>query len=638
VLNAFELDRQRSEKLISRSFDRLEKNLEQYGNVLSSKQKQALIDILKTYAEICAGSMNGRFAFALPTGMGKTQSIVAFIAALNELGHDHISIAVCASKVEALCDLKRALEKEGVPSEKIGLVHSYKYDEREADRYLDWKREMPQGYASLPMTHDNEDRQFLLVTHQRVKGKGGIRQFNVYNGGLRDLLIWDESLIVSETFAVSYFDAVRAIGYLDPPDLRKTPALIEALSYLNGCVGIVKKEITWQKANPYGHPKTIRFPRLSDVETYKAALGDKDVVEPLRSLLDLSQEELRVLGDIEQGGGVITFSIVVPSALKNIVVLDASHLIRDLAQMDYSIETAKIDEGIVSYENVTIRQLHYPSGRYTMSKEFERGPKDRMVTEEIADVVKTIPENEGILIFTFKTKSPRFNFRSILESDLKSHGIDTEAEIEVETECGTERRPRIAFLTWGNETSLSKFSYCSNVIIAGVLHRSYIDIGSAMAGQCNDLLLPVSNHEIGKVLQSEMAHCVYQAMSRGSCRVMDGSKTKPMNVWLIHKGDLKSLIEKVMPGVNWKVWQPKYLHIDEATVDKLKDTIKVFIEGLPNDVLKVSTMSIKKSIGLTKVPRMTFTKALRRASEELSDWELRDRSMTKSSCPFLCEA
>src|SRR5438552_100884 len=68
---------------------------------------------------LCAGGT----VLALPTGMGKTSAIAAFVAALHRLDIG-VAVAVAASKVEALCDLKRKLVRLGVAEAKVGLKHS----------------------------------------------------------------------------------------------------------------------------------------------------------------------------------------------------------------------------------------------------------------------------------------------------------------------------------------------------------------------------------------------------------------------------------------------------------------------------------------------------------------------------------
>ena len=128
----------KNEQLIDRSLTKLIGNLNRYGNNVSNRQTKALKEILTAYTEMASGQMKGRYAFPLGTGLGKTQSIVAWLSAANEIGLlDDISVAVSASKIEALCELKRDLIENGIPKHMIGLIHSYKYSEIKAEEYLD---------------------------------------------------------------------------------------------------------------------------------------------------------------------------------------------------------------------------------------------------------------------------------------------------------------------------------------------------------------------------------------------------------------------------------------------------------------------------------------------------------------------
>jgi hypothetical protein len=59
-----------------------------------------------TFTDYVEGHTSGRKVFSLPTGMGKTSAVAAFVAALHKLKHS-VAVAVSASQVEALCRLKR---------------------------------------------------------------------------------------------------------------------------------------------------------------------------------------------------------------------------------------------------------------------------------------------------------------------------------------------------------------------------------------------------------------------------------------------------------------------------------------------------------------------------------------------------
>jgi len=617
-------------------------DLRRFGNDPSDEQWMTLSRLLACYTGIAFRQISGRWAFALPTGMGKTRSVVAWLWAVNQLGLNNISVIITASKVEALCRLKRDLLETGVPDQKIGLVHSYKFDPDMANAFKKGKREeLAPGYASEPTTEDFETRPFLLLTHQRIKGKNGISHFNVYKGKPRSLVMWDETLLVSDTFAFED-DRVRASwAWLREMDRVKSPDRDEALAYLGDAIERIKKEMALQQADPERNPRSFTLATLTGekIETYKSALGSSDQAELLKDLLDISQENLRVLANVEQGGGVITFRVSVPSVFENIVILDASYPIRDLAQFDESIQQADIPANIVSYENVTIHQLDHASGRGAMEKEFSKKRGYNKVTREVAEVIKRIPSNEGIILFTFKGKG-RIDYRKLLQRDLRAEGIDVDTEVELQVENEVQRKPRFIFLTWGNETSLSQYSYCSNVILVGIIHRSHIDIGGAIVGQTGNLLRPVSNSEIRDVVQSEVAHAAYQALSRGSCRIMQNNRTCPMKAWVIHpeRGDLRGRLEQVMPGVKWLRWEPKYLAQPKANpskVDSLAKTIKEYLDNLHAEgIKKVSLIRLKDDLHLAETPKMTVTRAIKKAVESTEGlWVLHGRTIWQAG-PF----
>ena len=627
--SSLKLAEEERECLNKTALSKLDQILRRYGNNVSEPHRQALAAIQCKFTDISSGIESCRYAFPLPPGAGKTCSVIAWLATLYEHGHSHTGVIVCTSKVEALCEIKRSLVKDhGVPEEIIGLIHSYKYDPKIAQESIQGVRELPHGYASEPATEKGEERQFLFLTHQRVKGACDIEKFNTYQGNARDLVIWDESLIASESFAIRDDLIESAIGQLRPLRLGKTPTRDKALDYLDECLGEVKKAIKSQREDLEGKPRLVKFPYLSgsQIEEFKASLGDDEAVQPLKSLLDISQEDLRVLLDIEQGGGgVITYNTLVPKELENIVILDASHIIRDLVRMDTSIKTSDIDTKIVSYGNVIVNQLWYHSGRHSLTKDFKQRKGQRLISREIADVIKTIPLEEGILLFHFKTRN-RINFRSILKSDLEAAGIDTEAMIE--TRNGP--KPRFAFCTWGSETSTSQFSYCSNVIFAGVLHRSHMDIGASMIGQMDNLLAGISNGQIREVITSEMVHSLYQGMCRGSCRVINGTETKSMKVWLIHKYNIRPLIERVMPGIRWSNWSSRYLDtMGKFKAAELATTIYNYIKTHLVGKTQISVSQLKKDTHLSHVPRRTFTRALALALEG-TEWMQKGRSIFQS--------
>lgn len=113
--------------LTQAAFTRLCANLQRFGSSLTDAHRAALMRIVGRFSMLANGTVQGRYAYDLPCGAGKTQAVVACCAELVRLGKP-FTIAVCASKVEALCDLYRDLISNGVPAADIGLLHSYRHD------------------------------------------------------------------------------------------------------------------------------------------------------------------------------------------------------------------------------------------------------------------------------------------------------------------------------------------------------------------------------------------------------------------------------------------------------------------------------------------------------------------------------
>jgi len=173
------------EQLASTALGILTIMLEGYGNVLSARHRAALASMLDAFAAYVTGEARGRRAFPLPTGMGKTAAVVAFITALERCGYT-VPVAVAASQVQALCKVHQALIAQGVPVHRIGLKHSL----------LD---------APVASTGDAEHL-YQMVTHARVRGGTDFALFGEYQGQPRALCLYDETLWRADTASLRVSD------------------------------------------------------------------------------------------------------------------------------------------------------------------------------------------------------------------------------------------------------------------------------------------------------------------------------------------------------------------------------------------------------------------------------------------------
>jgi hypothetical protein len=583
------------------------------GNRPGELQKEALMELLGVMTQYAQGVASGRRAINLATGCGKTSAIIAWIAALDRLKLQHIGVSVAAGQVEALCSIKRALLEHGVPEKKIGLKHSLG------------------AAASLPSTGDSE-RQFMLVSHARVKGGTDNALFTEYRGKPRALMLFDETLFKAETIAVSDL-AIRKAAASYREQVRGRTACAGLLDFLATAVDMIANSLDGLRSGAEGAQKTILLPTLSQVELdgYTALIGHAAEYEPLRELLTLSPYELRVMAT-QQHDGIIWYSLSVPHNLSNVLILDASYPVRKLAQLDSTIicDSKYANKEVKRFDNVTIHQMLTYGGRHSITESFRQQHKSkREISREVVEVVKSIPDDQGILIFTFKARpGDKVIISEILKRDLHDAGIDSAALLV----CG---KPRIAFLTYGSETSLNDYAHCQTVIMAGVLHRSYLDLASAIVGQQDDLQSTVDNSLIREMLDSEIAHVVYQGLSRGASRVVIDGQASPMQLFLIHRDlGIRKSLARVMPGVSWKVWKPQFMKADTiGTTALIALKVSEFLAGLDAKRSRISTRQLKVELGVTAASR-TFSDALSLLGSTAADWRLDGRSLVRADAAY----
>jgi hypothetical protein len=582
--------------------------MEKYNNVLSTAQRDALHVITHRFTMLASGATTGRFAFDLAAGCGKTQAVVAWCAELVRL-QKPFAVTICAQKINELCALKRELLINGVPEAEIGLVHS--------DRDPTYDRP----------TEDNENRRILLLTHENVRrGIFSRKKFNRWNGGRRRLVIWDETCFISQHRAVGMLDFERSVAWISPEVKRDvaSPALRKAFDYCCVLQAKFDEEYESQKA---GNPQRQLFMPEVEPEALRemiTALSRSDVLKPARIMLEISQEPLRFAKTAQGGGGFIHYDIVVPPELGNIVVLDASHGIRELAQMDETIRHVPFPTQVKRYDNVMIHYLKSASGRGEMTKQMV-GQANRRLAREIAQVVKRIPEDQGVLIWTFKKKGD-VNMPSIVAEELTKVGVDCNAMLSPD-------KPRIVIRTWGEETATSEWKRCSNVLFAGVLHRSQVDIAGAIAAQQNDLLADIPYADIHRVLLSEVVHSVYQAVNRAACRDTVNGQAAATNIWLPYPNtDIKPLLDLVMPGAVWMDWESTIKKPLQVRTSKTAETAKrivEFVRGLDLGVTEVSLRSIKEAIGC-ELSGLAWQRARDKALEVLSPmWRVNGQSLRR---------
>ena len=519
------------------------------------------------------GITPGRFAYGLPPGTGKTQSVIAWIAAAWELGLG-MSVAVSAAQIEALCDIKRDLITAGVPANAIGLRHTYG------------------SGASEPDTGD-DDRPIMLVSHARIRGGMNAALFSHHRDRPRNLLIWDETLMTTRAESLSWQDvksAVERVGADVPPGSPLASCLQTAVQALG-------KEVKAQESAPPAPSLLIADADLEAAQEQARQLGDwgtlmrRAAVKTIRTLMTMAERPVAVVRTRSgaSGDGLIRYTVAVDPGLANIVVLDASYPIRILAKNGGVVDrTTDEMRACKSYEKVSVSEIGMSAGKTSLNKDREL----KKAASCVADVIRQVDSSEHILLVTFKGENERLPAR--LKARLSNHeGIDVTARIG--------DLPRIEVLTWGRETSLNSLRHCKHVILVGVLRRNSLDLAANAAAAVDDLSYRLTLDARRELEASEMAHCVLQAMNRGSCRVMtEAQKADPMHLTIIGKvPGVKELLDEVLPGVRWSARTTERQPRENNLTAETAGAIRCFLRSVPREQSKLSIRSVKTAVGST---------------------------------------
>jgi len=604
-MNTYALTTEEAARLTDLAYTTLIDRLETLGNTLSHPHKKALHAVVEAFTEMAQGKLSGRWAFGLAAGLGKSTAVVCWIAAMLSLKlEQRVSMAVAAEEVEALCALIDALEavaaRLNIPAEtlkaSIGLHHT------KAD-------------ARRKATADYDKKPILFICHARVRDKH-LKQFNSYNGTPRNLLVWDESLVATYSQAcrstlLSEIAGAMARRCEREPEYQETHG--EMSQYLDTVDEALAQELLRLK-DISSTQAVIRLPQCSEekMDAFKELTKGNRTIQ---DLLEMAPYPVKVSNISERG--VVQYQVSVPASLNNIIVLDASDPIRDLVRYDRRIRSAEevlpsVSEKalgvplskIKQYDNLTVYRMREGGGKASMRESFKQADnRNRRVCREVVDVIKhQIPDDQAVLIIVYKAISDKLgttHFEDILKHDLKAAGIDIDATIDVSEEKGkpTVKKKRIQFTTWGKHTSTNDYSYCTNEIQVGIMHRSLLDLLGNASGQVGDLNFTEEHKRLRDLQLSEVAHCCYQGINRISCRQVEGNQAKPATVWLIeYSKNLEKKLEAVLPGATWLEWKKKYNDDPPkpGQMETAAKTVRGYLTGLSEGVEGVTSRSVRK--------------------------------------------
>lgn len=623
-------------RLADRAHQILMGELEAFGNLMSIEHKVALHNLEYVYTDTIIGCNQGRIAWPMSVGGGKTESIAALAAAAAELG-EQVSLLVSQNTIEALCRLKRRMITLGVPSESIGLVHSKLYDPSRVDEVMN-PAQAASNYASEPSIEDSPSNYpILLLSHQMLKTREDLHEFNHYDKNERDLVIWDESLLKSSGRTMDILQLKSAAGavapYIDDSDNEDAQA---ALKFIRYCLAELEAELEAQRsadrqADPLRLPEKLADTILAWQTAIAQGVPNADATRTLQDFLLITQETLRVVKAAR--GAVIKYDLLIPSTLKRIVVLDASYNIRELVStFDHEIDVIDSYANVKDFSTVSVNQLWHGGGRSSIDPALRK--RNSPLLTAIVERIKTYPSDKGVIVFTYKSRPQEerrgtLSHAELIQSALVLAGVDIEATLP-------NGRSRFVFLTWGQELGLSNFSYCEYVMQVGIYRQSRHALALSIAGQLDDLTAPEAGDSktIRTVELSEVFHALYQAAGRGNCRQtiyglagnmqLDwiGLETFPDHYWA-----------EAMPGAQLDSWTSSHVTDARVTQDASK-SIVTYLGTLPERIDYVSCRTLKPAAGLEKLTGKAFQRARQGADSRLKGWNYAKARRGYVRCPF----
>jgi hypothetical protein len=393
-------------------------------------------------------------------------------------------------------------------------------------------------------------------------------------------VIWDEALLSTDAVTLTLDSTLTALRHF--ADSGKCSTVAEVYKRLTLAV---ERE---QAAQQAGQSPCELSPILTEHEAElmqqeRRGIGYLDSMghalrEQSISAVSLISNPISLV-DSRYGGSatLIRYVVKVPDALANIAILDASHAIDELRQADSTIRTGTT-EAMVSFKdfgNVTV--THYPvaAGRSTM--------QDGKAISEAVRIARGLPQDERVLFVIFKDKH-----ESRLKEEMRSAGLPVNRAMP-------DGKDWLNVITWGKHTSDNSYTDCSHVVLVGLHRLPRQTLASKLAAQTRDL---THRRDISGLLgleQSVIAGDVMQAMNRGCMRLTDAEgKAHPMRVHIIARDDLRQLLEKAMPGLQWET-------VEVKAPTKTEDAARLIIEylnSLPEDVQKVSLKALFPAAGV----------------------------------------
>jgi hypothetical protein len=552
--------------------------LREHGNRPDAAQQLALRAVHNQLAGMVTedSPMQGRWCLAAPIGFGKSSAVAAFLSAAWQKGFlGKITVTIAAARVEQLHDFEDAILNAGIPKDEIRRYVSVLHKDKNAKRNSDEDRDVP----------------VLLITHEKIRRvyarpeRNPIDRKPVYFLK-RDLVVWDERCLVTSPISLPLKDLKQAHGALKADHKPQHLPLIEWLDQVLPLL-VKTAAVMSDKYNSKGSlPKSVGVaPQLpaGNIAAFLANIHGAGVAQKtLQDFLSMMQFRLRLI-PIKGHEAMVSYFVVVPDHITNVLVLDASFKVSELSTRDASIKNleehhpllrelkethGKTLRDVIDYTSLRFTRWNVPTGKDSVVKaltEYTNGTaKGGNSVQELAEIVKARQAaGKAVLIWTHKSSMGCNNIPQALEAALEKGGVDTTKKINNPfSRGGKESVPQVRVENYGRHDATNKYSYCNVVVLFGVQRRQLGDISAAILGVDRELGGRLKYQEVYAARVGESAVGSQQAIGRGTSRVTMNGVAGEQETILFYEDtvdfNLTERLADIYPGAKWDDYQPRY--------------------------------------------------------------------------------
>ncbi len=487
-----------------------------YGVSVTEAHEQSVRGFVNLLIAMYEGSATGWYAISIPVGGGKTQTLLHFIKYLYE--HDKkisFPISVAFEKIKEIESAAEWLMDKGVPEDFFQVVHHKVPDVN------------MENLPNVPV---------ILHTHQKLSGSSYLDDYFKYDGKIRKLLIYDESMLNALVHSESTSDISsklsrfqRAYDLKEELQKKIPEEICKFFQAFNKMIeqkekvlrGGIAKEVPLTPDTSalagFKYLDLVRYSRIIEAE-----LEETDLYRTLL-LAAYAPSALSKMSLVQDQGkpAILVMKEILDSDIENIVTTDASREFRRLFKYTNRPDGKKVRiyniENFRQDDELGVIGIPLKSGRDSIRKAFDDDPKGNAYLNEIAGIVRKHNDNQkertamnggndvGPAKYLFFYPKTLKTIPSLVELRLIKEGLIKAGEAD----------ELLHFETFGRETATNEYKDCEVIVFIGLNHKPKHTIKALLAGErfLGDPDTVLRDVETGEFLQQ-----LQQGIGRGTLR------------------------------------------------------------------------------------------------------------------------